>query len=167
MLKSGLAISKNELILIGGEDTVNTIGTILKLNIVTNEWSTVANLKEPRSECLVAIFNQKIIICFGRDGNKTLKSTEILPFKVLELPSGESEIKFLPIRQGGDTKFGRANGGIGVVEVGGSKKLIKYGSGVPTQEWNGETETWRISTKIKSYKMCNTTFISKGTHYFH
>ena len=167
MMKSGLAISKNELLLIGGCDFPGAIGKILKFNTNTSKWTVVGDLEEPRSECLVAIFNDKIIICNGRNGNKFLKSTEIIPFKVLESPSGESEIEFLPIRKGGDTKFARRSGGIGVVQVGGSKKLIKYGSGLPTQEWNDETETWHITTKIKSYKMCDTTFISKGTHYFH
>ena len=167
MMKSGLAISKNELVLIGGCDFPGAIGKILKFNTYTSKWTVVGNLKEPRSDCQVAIFNQKIIICNGIHGNKTRKSTEIIPFKVLESPLGESEIEFLPIRQGGDTRFAKYRGGIGVVQVGDSQKLIIFGSGVPTQEWNDETETWHITTKIKSYNMSDTAFISKGTHYFH
>ena len=160
---SALAISTNEFILIGGKG-MNAGKTILKFNILTNAWTVVGNLKGPRSECKVAIFNQKVIICNGFDGNKILKSTEILPFKVLESPSGESEIEFLPIRQAGDTKFARHSGGLGVVQIGDSEKLIRFGNGVPTQEWNDDTETWHISTKIKSYSMSDTAFISKGTH---
>ena len=114
---------------------------------------------------MAAIFNQKIIICNGRNKDKrTLTSTEILPFQVFESPTGESEIEFLPIRRGGDTIFERYYGGIGVVQIGDSQKLIKFGGGMPTQEWNDETETWHITTKMKSYNISDTAYISKGTH---
>ena len=161
---SALAVSKNEFVLIGGSTTLSDIGTILKFNISTSKWTVVGNLKHPRSECSVAVFNDKIIVCNGRDANKILKSTEIIPLKRI---SGEKEIEFLPIRKGGDTRLARCHGGIGVVQDGDSQKLIRFGNGVPTQEWNDETETWRISTQIKSYNMSDTGFISKGTHYFH
>ena len=60
MMKSGLAISKNELVLIGGCDFPGAIGKILKFNTYTSKWTVVGNLKHPRSECLVAVFNDKI-----------------------------------------------------------------------------------------------------------
>ena len=57
---SALAVSKNEFVLIGGSTTLSNIGTILKFNIITSKWTVVGNLKHPRSECLVAVFNDKI-----------------------------------------------------------------------------------------------------------
>ena len=104
------------MILIGGCDFPG-IGKILKFNTKTSKWTVIGNLKEPRSDSLVAVFNDKIIMCNGRRGRKILASTEIIPFKVLESPSGESEIVFLPIRKGGDTKLARCHGGIGVAQI--------------------------------------------------
>ena len=167
---SALAISSTELILVGGKSIYGN-GAILKFNIITNDWTVVGNLQEAREGCFAAIFNQKIIVCNGRNYytfGDDLKSTEILPFKIKELPSGEKVAQFMPIRKGGDTNSVRCHGAIGVVQLEDSEKLVKLNLFQPAEEWNDETETWHISTHFASNPLSHsgrsTAFISKATH---
>ena len=139
---SGVAISKDEILLSGGRGKV--IDKMLIFKISTNMWYT-SNLNYGR--CLHAsfVYKDSVIICGGINRNREIfNSTEIL-----SLSDGS-------VKLGGNLNVPRRSHGMGVIDVGdGVSKLITFGgfndskgSLSSIEEWNETAQKWEMSKLI-------------------
>ena len=140
-----LAISKSEIVVTGGTKIPSRI---FKINVVTQEVNEIGNLKNGRWMHASVSYKGKLIVTGGFNyynrNFSTGTSTEII-----DLESGIS-------RLGGNLNFDRRHHGMGVISKNGKPTLIVFGGeymdeiGCPMsldsiEEWDDETETWRIS----------------------
>ena len=149
----GVAISKEELLLIGGEYTRNRI---IKYNIKTNNWTEVASLKVGRYEHSCTLFKNQVFITGGYDGFNDLNSVETLSLKTMTI---KEESNGLQVGRGchGSGLFhldglqvGRGCHGSGLVHLDGKLKLAVFGgcnsdSLDLIELFDEDTETWKLS----------------------
>ena len=152
----GLAISPNELLIMGGKNLPGDIipyaarRKIMKFNVDENTWTHFGNLRVARYCANAVLINNKIIISGGNDTNNeltNLRSTEIMTLHKTKSHETELQHTFLvDIREGGDWVFSRRGQTfMGLVNVENKTKLIIFGGDSPIEEWDEETESWHSS----------------------
>ena len=162
----GLAISHNEIVFVGAgkpsrnhEIPILPTERVLKLNIDSNDWTVVAQLRcgYEREEGLMAtLFNDKIIVCGGWmwHEERFIKTTEVIELKDLQnIPFGEYDksVKLqrsiVRSREAGDYIYERDYNSslyMGVIRRNGQPKLILFDSKNRIEEWNDQLESWEI-----------------------
>ena len=140
-LGCGVAISKEELLLIGGYNTWNRI---IKYNIKTKNWTEVASINVGRRAHNCILFKNQIFIIGGYDGNTCLNSVEIL------------SLDTMTIREGNGMQVGRRYHGSGLVHLDGKLRLAvfggrssKYGFLDSIELFDEDTETWKLPKTLK------------------
>ena len=150
----GVAISEDELLLIGGGLTSKRI---IKYNMTSNTWKNEISLETGRERHSCAWFKDQIFITGGW---KELKSVDILTLDPFN------------ISKGNELNVGRFNHGLGLIHHKGRLTLAAFGGmGSSSNKldsvevFNEVTKTWKLSTTLKlSEKKTAFDFLSVPSH---
>ena len=150
----GVAISKDELLLIGGDGTENRI---IKYNVNSNTWNNETSLETGREYHKCAWFKNQIFITGGFSG---LKSVDILTLDPLT------------ISKGAKLNTGRHFHGLGLIHHQGNLKLTAFGGDNSNQDaidsvevYDEVTNIWKLSKSLKlSEKKSRFGFLSVPSH---
>ena len=148
----GVAISKDELLLIGGHGTGNRI---IKYNVTSNTWKNEKSLKTGRSYHKCAWLKNQIFITGGWLG---LKSVDIVTLDPITISKGK------------ELNVGRHWHGLGLIHHQGKLTLIAFGGYGPNkldsvEVFNEDTKTWKLSKTLKlSEKKESFGFLSVPAH---
>ena len=138
---AGVAISQTELILVGE--------SILKYNIDSQQWTDLGSLYNNRWGHKCFLFNGKIVVTGGVNGDQTTNSTEIIDV------SNNADVT---TRIAGNLNDRRRSHGMGIVSINGKAELIVFGGCRNARNitkyrfidsveiWNDKTETWIMSS---------------------
>lgn len=66
---------------VGGFDFLNRLDTCYKYNTTTNKWTTFPSLSHGRSDATCIVYNGKLLVSGGYDGERTLSRNEIIDLK--------------------------------------------------------------------------------------
>lgn len=139
-------ISDEELVLIGGIDTVNRV---LSFNIKTNDWKEYRQLNQRRWGHNCAVFKEKIIIAggWGINHDNSNAFTEIIDLSTMQprLPSEQSRDMM------------RTKGGLAVTTFEKKIALLAFGAATNPSKiihvWDPEDETWKkTNSYLSEYK---------------
>ena len=151
----GVTISENEILLIGGDDSLTRI---IKLDLNTGNWTNPSiSLKYGRWGHKCTVFKNKVVITGGMASNYYVTSTEIIDLEnkdnlTIRVANGEKPLDV------------RRNHGMGVATIDNVPTLIAFGgyNGTTKEEnkdprfyldsvfmWNDTSEDWIESTKFK------------------
>ena len=157
----GVGISDTELVLIGGQGTLDRV---IKLNISSNVWIDLpVKLTQGRYYHACALFESKIIVAGGLGNGGLLSSTEIVDVNSWTLSLGECLTS---------AKF---NHGMAIMTWNNSLKLISFGGKKGSNEyldvieiWNNNNNTW---STIQNFALlqpkANFGYTSISDSYFH
>ena len=151
----GVAISKDVLLLIGGDGTEYRI---IKYNVTSDTWKNVTSLETGRFGPKCAWFQNQIFITGG--GLKGLRSVDILtldPFTILK---------------GNELNTDRHGHGLGVIHHRGKLTLATFGGEDSNRNhldsvevFDEDTKTWKLSNTLKlSGKKRQFGFLSVPSH---
>ena len=140
-----VATSNTEIVGTGGTEVPSRI---FKINVITQEIKEIGNLLNGRWSHSSAFFNGKVIVTGGGGNNANPNFSTSTSTEVIDLESGLSRIV-------GDLNTNRRSHGMGIVTKNGKPTLIVFGgefskagheiSHDSIEEWDDQTETWRIS----------------------
>ena len=159
----GVAISKEELLLIGGGYNTMNRNRITKYNIKTKNWTEIfASLKVGRLVPSCIFFKNEVFITGGWNGNTYLNSVEIL------------SLDTMTIKEGNGLQASRSYHGSGLVHLDGKLKLAVFGGGYYDNGWidldsielfDEDTKTWKLSRILKlSEKRYEFGYLSVPSH---
>ena len=154
----GVAISKEELLLIGGGDTKNRI---IKYNIKTKNWTEIASLKVGRVGHSCILFKDQVFIIGGfRRNGIALNSVEILSLDTMTM------------KEGNGLQVSRRYHGSGLVHHDGKLTLAVFGGYNTNDEsldsierFDEDTGTWKLQKTLKlSEKKQSFCYLSVPSH---
>ena len=142
-MSHSVAVSKTEIVSTGGTETTTRIH---KYNLIEGNSTEIGKLKHGRWMHSSAFYKGKLIITGGYNYKTTGR---VLSTEIIDLASGIS-------RLGGNLNAYRCYHGMGVISKNDKPTLIVFGgecfdvTGCPMsldsiEEWDDETDTWRIS----------------------
>ena len=138
----GLSISDTELVLIGGENSRNTI---LMFNIITNQWSSMDQaLQEGRAHHACVKVQNEILVSGGMDplGN-VLATTELIDMTTLSSKSGPSMISV------------RFNHGLALAHYNDQLTALAFGGAY----WDDQYNQWKQLDTIETWDLESETWI--------
>ena len=154
----GVAISKDEILLIGGYKTENQI---IKYNMTSNTWKNETSketfLETDRKHHKCAFFKNQLFITGGYKGLKSVDILTLDPFTT---------------SKGAELNVGRYKHGLGLIHHKGKLTLAAFG-GIDSkwkdldsvEVFNEDTKTWELSTTLRlSEKKYNFGFLSVPSH---
>ena len=155
----GVAISKEELLLIGGGYNTMNRNRITKYNIKTKNWTDIDSLKVGRFGHSCTLFKDQVFITGGFDGNTYLNSVEIL------------SLDTMTIKEGNGLQVARYHHGSGLVHLNGKLRFAVFG-GFNRNDRNldsielfdEDTETWTLSKTKLSERKQEFGFLSVPSH---
>ena len=145
----GVAISKDELLLIGGEGDPKRI---VKYNTISNTWTNETSLKTSRVWHQCALYKNQIFVTGGSDGSRSVDIITIDPFT---------------ISKGNELNIGRDHHGMGLIHNQGKISLAVFGG--YNSDYNkldsieifdDLTKTWTFSNVTLSEKKSDFGFLS-------
>ena len=158
--REGCAVqtSKNEIALIGGEDTEKQI---LKFNIESKKWTNYGNvLKQDRKFHSCVLFDKQIIVSGGHVYPDYLSSTEIIDIQ--DLTTSKLSSNMVKSRSWHGLVVAHVQNKLSVLAIGGYNSNDKYLDSI--EIWNPTTKTWTMSDMKLSEGKGSFGYASVPTH---